>query len=64
MEIHSHFQMNRDPEENNLQRSTKELSQALGNVTIVKKGPEDIISDGKHGLYPIIIVAEAVLSSS
>lgn len=29
--------------------AVKVLSRALGNVTIVKKGPNDIISDGENG---------------
>jgi hypothetical protein len=29
--------------------TTKELAQSLGNLTILRKGPEDIISDGQTG---------------
>ena len=28
-----------------------ELSRAMGNVTIVRKGPEDIITDANNGEY-------------
>lgn len=28
------------------------LSQALGNVTVVQKGEQDVISDGEQGEWP------------
>ncbi|KAK2188435.1 hypothetical protein NP493_132g04007 [Ridgeia piscesae] len=34
-----------------------ELSKALGGVTIVKKGPEDIITDGTQGMIPNITLS-------
>ncbi|ELU08229.1 hypothetical protein CAPTEDRAFT_173289 [Capitella teleta] len=42
--------MGEEPPTGDAQQSTKDLSLALGNVTIVRKGPEDIISNGEHVL--------------
>ncbi|XP_071949730.1 ATP-dependent (S)-NAD(P)H-hydrate dehydratase-like [Antedon mediterranea] len=39
--------LNEEPDLSQLSDSTKELSQALGSVTIVNKGASDIITDGK-----------------
>ena len=36
--------------------SVKALCKALGNVTIVQKGHNDIISDGENGKYRKVIM--------
>jgi ATP-dependent NAD(P)H-hydrate dehydratase len=34
---------------NDLKGSTLKLSQALGNITVVQKGEQDLISNGQQG---------------
>ena len=43
------FQMGQKPEEGSDVTATIELSKALGNVTIVRKGPSDVICMGDKG---------------